>query len=63
MSCVMSAISTLRPSQSPGAKVGRHRKPKTQVGKRTWAPSASLYVRENQVHFALAKRMATEFMQ
>ena len=35
MSSAMSAISTLELMQSPGAQVGRHRKPKTQVAKRT----------------------------
>jgi hypothetical protein len=35
MSSAMSAISTLELVQPPGAQVGRHRKPKTQVAKRT----------------------------
>lgn len=36
MSSVMSAISMPQPSQSSSAEVGRHRKPKAQVEKRTW---------------------------
>jgi hypothetical protein len=46
MLCVMSAISTLQLTQSDGTEVARHRKPKTQVEKRTWGipppPSTSV---------------------